>query len=148
MNTNDREMATPEYRFRVLLVEDDPADIFLVKRALEDLKRSGVAHAHLNIATRAEEAFCFLNDSLKSQTVPDLIVLDLRLPGMDGERFLAHLKSLEGLQDIPVFVLAGEITDDMSDRLYQLGASHVQGKLNSVIELAALFERVLPLWFV
>jgi CheY-like chemotaxis protein len=141
-------LQSQELRYRVLLIEDDPADIFLVQRALDGLPQYGLNASRLSIAKGAEEAFRMLQEALDAELIPDLIILDLRLPGMDGFRFLEHLKSLEGLDQIPVFVLAGEISKEDSDRLYKLGAADVQTKLYSADELAGLFEKVLPLWLV
>lgn len=142
------KMQSQDLRFRVLLIEDDPADIFLVQRALDGLPQYGLNKSRLSIAKGAEEAFRLLQEALVDQLLPDLIILDLRLPGMDGFRFLEHLKTLEGLDEIPVFVLAGEISDEDAERLYKLGAADVQSKLYSTDELAKLFEQVLPLWLV
>jgi signal transduction histidine kinase/CheY-like chemotaxis protein len=89
----------------VLVVEDDPATREVVRRALE---RDGWVVTEAENGRRALESL--------SRSVPDLIVLDLMMPEMDGFEFVSELRRLEAGQRIPVVVMtAKEITAE--DRL-------------------------------
>ena len=68
-------MAKP---IEILLVEDSPSDVRLTIEALKEAK----LHNQLHVATDGESAMAFLTDPAKPR--PDLILLDLNLPGMDG----------------------------------------------------------------
>lgn len=83
--------------FQILLVEDDQDDIDLLKYAL---KRNQV-FCEIEIVTTGEKVIPLLQ---AAKTLPDIIVLDLNLPKMDGRDILKALKSDEKLKKIPVMV--------------------------------------------
>src|SRR5687768_12986506 len=87
----------------ILLVEDNPGDVRLAREALKDSKISNVIH----VARDGVEAMDYLhrNGRFASEPAPDLVLLDLNLPRMDGREVLARIKSEETLKRIPVVVL-------------------------------------------
>ena len=89
----------------ILLVEDSQADAAIAMRALKE----GKIRHRLSIATRGEEAWQFLNREGQFRRVPrpDLILLDLNLPGMDGRELLKEIRSHENerLSKTPVVVM-------------------------------------------
>ena len=87
----------------VLLVEDDPGDILMTKEAFEDNKVKN----NLNVVSDGVDAMAFLRKEGKFAAAPnpDLILLDLNLPRMDGREVLAAIKADERLRHIPVVVL-------------------------------------------
>ena len=91
-------------RAELLLIDDNPADVRLVREALSDRVRT----LHLNVARDGEEALSFLHRTGANTTAPrpELIVLDLQLPGANGREVLASIKSDDELRTIPVVVLA------------------------------------------
>jgi CheY-like chemotaxis protein len=107
--------------FRVLLVEDEPADAHLIRLAFEENKVIvNLRHVHDGV-----EAFSFLRReaSYADEAQPDLILLDLNMPRMSGRQFLEKVKQDEALRHIPVVVLT--TSDSESDILasYNLGAA-------------------------
>lgn len=88
----------------ILLVEDDNLDQMEVKRTLE---RKGILH-RLKIAKNGEEALMMLNDKSSEifDGVPDLVLVDLNMPKMNGFEFLEKLRSFDDYKDIKVFVLS------------------------------------------
>ena len=88
----------------ILLVDDNPADVRLVRMALSDYSRT----LHLSVARDAEEALSFLRRTGVNSAAPrpELIVLDLQLPDANGRDLLASIKSDVALRTIPVVVLA------------------------------------------
>jgi CheY-like chemotaxis protein len=101
-------------KLTVLLVEDEPADAHLVRLAFEE----GRVLAELHHVLDGVEAFEFLRRQ-KSHTqapTPDLILLDLNMPRMDGRQFLELIKADAQLHGIPVVVLT--TSDAERDMLY------------------------------
>jgi CheY-like chemotaxis protein len=87
----------------ILLVEDNPADIRLTE---EGLKEAKVAN-NLHPVTNGQDAIDFVDRKGKYADAPrpDLVLLDLKLPGVDGHQVLAHIKDDPDLCTIPVVVL-------------------------------------------
>lgn len=107
--------------FRVLLVEDEPADAHLIRLAFEENK----VIVNLRHVLDGVEAFSFLRceAGYVNEAKPDLILLDLNMPRMGGRQFLEKIKQDEALRHIPVVVLT--TSDSESDILtsYNLGAA-------------------------
>ena len=87
----------------VLLVEDDANDVEMTLRALRGAKLRNDVH----VVRDGAEALDFLQ-----REVPDLILLDLNLPKIDGREVLARIKSDERLRNIPVIVVTGSATEE------------------------------------
>jgi CheY-like chemotaxis protein len=87
----------------VLLVEDDPGDVLMTREAFEDNKVKN----NLSVVSDGVDALAFLRKEGRYADAPnpDLILLDLNLPRMDGREVLAAIKADERLQHIPVVVL-------------------------------------------
>ena len=103
---------------RILLVEDDPGDVLLTKEALEESK---LLH-HLDVVNNGAEALeRLLGDG--PDEVPDLILLDLNLPRVDGREVLARLKADERTASIPIVVLTTSDAEDDVSTSYGLHAN-------------------------
>ena len=105
----------------VLLVEDSPGDVRLTQEAF----RNANPTVHLHVATDGAEAMVFLRHQGAHANAPrpDLILLDLNLPKMDGREVLAHIKQDESLKTIPTIILT--TSDDEVDivKSYKLQAN-------------------------
>lgn len=101
----------------ILLVEDNPDHAILTQRAL---KKSNVANP-VEMANDGQEALDLLFDTAK--VLPMLILLDLKLPKVDGLEVLKRLRANERTHRIPVVILSS--SDDESDRAagYDLGCN-------------------------
>jgi CheY-like chemotaxis protein len=115
-------MTTAEPRIiEVLLVEDDPGDVLLTREAFEHQK---VAN-RLHVVSNGEDAISFLRKegAYTEAPVPDLVLLDLNLPGMHGRDVLAAVKEDPHLQTIPVVVLTTSEAEEDVLRSYRLHAN-------------------------
>ncbi|WSS24681.1 response regulator [Streptomyces sp. NBC_01190] len=116
----------PTRTFSVLLVEDDPADALLVEEALTD---RGVATREIRRAIDGIAALEHLRSPANQR--PDLIVLDLNMPRMNGRELLAVLKDDEELRTIPVVVLTTSATpDDIAGAYSQHANAYVTKPVN------------------
>jgi len=87
----------------ILLVEDNEGDVEIIQGALEE----GVTSCNLSVAKNGREALdrLFKHGKFQYLAAPQLILLDLNMPGMDGNTLLKILKEHERFNTIPVVVL-------------------------------------------
>lgn len=127
----------------VLLVEDNPGDVRLTKEAFAETTVEMTFHT----VTDGEQALSFLgqceSDSVPS---PDLILLDLNLPRVDGFAVLEALKDELELPPIPVFVLTSSEASEDIRKSYQLAANAYLSKPNDPDEFASLVQAVEAFW--
>ena len=105
----------------VLLVEDDPGDVLMTREAFADNKMANVLH----VVTDGVSAMEFLNKRGRhiAAPTPDLMLLDLNLPRMDGREVLALVKGDPRFRQIPVVVLTTSEAEEDVRRSYQLHAN-------------------------
>ena len=106
---------------QVLLVEDSPGDVRLTQEAFRDANQSILLH----VAADGVEAMAFLRreGAHVHAPRPDLILLDLNLPKMDGREVLAHIKEDNNLKTIPTVVLTTSDAESDIVKSYQLQAN-------------------------
>lgn len=105
----------------ILLVEDNPADVRLMREALKDSK----VHNDLHVVGDGVEALAFLRQEgdYFEHPHPDLILLDLNLPKKSGIEVLAEVKMDEQLKRIPVVVLTTSKAEEDVIKSYNLHAN-------------------------
>ena len=110
-----------ERPIEVLLVEDDPGDVMMTREAFQDYK----LHNELHVVSDGAEAMAFLRQEgeYAGRPRPDLVLLDLNLPRMDGRQVLEAIKSDPELASIPVVVLTTSEAEDDVLRSYSLHAN-------------------------
>jgi two-component system response regulator len=133
----------------ILLAEDDPDDRLFTRRALSE---SRVA-TRLTTVENGEELLHYLrhDDNDKDQDgehpPPDLILLDLNMPRMDGREALREMKSDPELRRIPVVVLTTSEADQDVLQSYDLGVNAFMTKPVSFNELAEAMDSLGAFWF-
>ncbi|HET7818307.1 MAG TPA: response regulator, partial [Bacteroidia bacterium] len=107
----------PENTIDILLVEDNPGDIRLTLEALKD----GKINNKIDVVTDGEQAINYLKGKgeFEGKTLPDLILLDLNLPKLNGREVLAVIKADEALMHIPVIILTTSKAEDDILKSYQ-----------------------------
>ena len=128
----------------VLLVEDSPGDVRLTQEAFRDSSLS----IHLHVASDGEEAMDFLNrvGIYSDAPRPDLILLDLNLPRMDGREVLAHIKEDDRLKSIPTVVLTTSEAETDVVRSYRLQANAFLSKPVKVDAFETLLKGIHDFW--
>ncbi|HEY0835511.1 MAG TPA: response regulator [Azospirillum sp.] len=138
----------PDYRaaFHVLLVEDDPADAGLAKRAIKNGKILCEVH-HAKDGVEAMEFLLRQGERFKDAPRPDLILLDLNMPRKDGREVLGELKDSPDLKSIPVVVLTtSEIERDV-EASYLHGANSFITKPMDVQNFFDVISQLGNYWF-
>ena len=131
----------------ILLVEDDPADQKLIKLSLKNQKIANDVYC----AGCGEEALDFLyrRNGFNSDTPrPDLILLDLNMPGMGGKEFLKQIKADEEQKSIPVIILTTSESERDIVETYKLQASGYVHKPVSLEEFKTVMGKIEDYWFV
>jgi chemotaxis family two-component system response regulator Rcp1 len=106
--------------FEILLVEDSPGEVRLIREAFKDAK----VYVRLNVVPDGVAAMSFLRQGDRDTCPrPDLILLDLNLPKMDGRAVLAEIKEDPDLKSIPVVILTNSGADEDVQRSYLLHAN-------------------------
>jgi CheY-like chemotaxis protein len=105
----------------ILLIEDNPGDVRLTRESLKE----GKIHTRLSVVQDGEAALDFLyrRGAHTAAPRPDLILLDLNLPGRSGREVLAQIKADENLRRIPVVVLTSSQAEKDIAESYDLNAN-------------------------
>jgi CheY-like chemotaxis protein len=132
---------------RVLIAEDDPSDVFLLKRAFTLAN----IPATLHFVRDGQEAIDYLggDDPYKDRAVyplPDLMLLDLKMPRLNGFDVLTWLRRQPGLKRLLVTVLTSSDQPDDINRAYDLGANSYLLKPHNSTHLSELVAQVKRYW--
>ncbi len=128
----------------ILLVEDNPGDVRLVKEALKDVKVLN----NLRVAKDGQEALDFLHREGNHTEAPhpDLILLDLNLPKKDGREVLAEIKVDDNLKRIPVVVLTTSKAEEDILKSYNLQANCYITKPVDLDEFIKVVKSIKDFW--
>jgi CheY-like chemotaxis protein len=128
----------------VLLVEDSPGDVRLTQEAF----RQSASPIRLHVAVDGAEALGFLRREGKQFDAPrpDIILLDLNLPKMDGREVLAHIKQDERLKMIPTVILTTSDAEADILRSYELQANCYLTKPVQLDEFETLVKSINDFW--
>jgi CheY-like chemotaxis protein len=110
----------------VLLVEDNPDDVFLIRRVFKQAR----INAHLLVVTDGKQAISYLEGTAEYKDrlvypLPDLIFLDLKLPFLHGFIVLAWIRKQPQLNDMHVVILTSSMEDQDREKAAALGAPYL-----------------------
>ncbi len=128
----------------VLLVEDSPGDVRLTQEAFRDANTS----IHLHVASDGVEAMAFLRreGTHGHAPRPDIILLDLNLPKMDGREVLARIKEDDGLKMIPTVILTTSDAEADIVKCYRLQANCYLKKPVQLDAFESLVKSINDFW--
>ncbi|MCH7734164.1 MAG: response regulator [Chloroflexi bacterium] len=138
-------MSSTEKQIEILLVEDSPGDVRLTQEALADAK----IRNRISVVNDGLEALAFLQQEGQYEGAPrpDLILLDLNMPRMDGRELLAAIKLKDGLKMIPVVVLTTSDADADILKSYELQASCYITKPVDLEQFITVVAGIEEFWF-
>ncbi len=128
----------------ILLVEDNPMDIDLTRRAFARRKLANP----IQVARDGEEALAYLPRWEAGEPPPAVILLDLKLPKVDGLEVLRQLKAHAQFRAIPVVILTTSSEDRDIQTAYQLGANSYIVKPVSFEKFVQVAEQIEVYWCV
>jgi two-component system, chemotaxis family, response regulator Rcp1 len=133
----------PSLPARILIIEDNPSDVFLLRHALDAIGEP----FELTILTDGEKALKFVQEHRLGMHPPDpcVIVLDLHLPKYDGMAVLRAIKRAPALEHIGVLVLSGVVSSEEVQELLKLGIRRHSRKPSSLSEFQALAKEIIAL---
>ena len=128
----------------ILLVEDNPMDIDLTRRAFVRRKLANP----IEVAKDGEAALAWLPRWEAGAPLPIIVLLDLKLPKVDGMEVLRQLKSHPQFQTIPVVVLTSSNEDRDIEAAYKLGANSYITKPVDMDQFVDAIRQLDSYWFV
>ncbi len=131
--------------FEVLIVEDDLDDAYLLKRALNVAAQENQVTLGVTHQVNGMDALGAVARGDLTSRLPDVIVVDLNMPLVDGDRFLDQLRTKLQLGDVPAAVLTTSTEKPVHARALASGANVVFAKPNSQDELIEIARQILAL---
>lgn len=127
----------------ILLIEDNPGDAALMKVAFQESNSA----SSLTVVRDGEEAVHHLEALLQHcERLPNLILLDLNLPKVDGFEVLKHIKATPELRRIPVLILSSSTSPEDTRKAYELHANCYLGKSTSLDGTFDLVRAIEAFW--
>jgi two-component system, chemotaxis family, response regulator Rcp1 len=130
---------------RVLLIEDNPGDVDLIRETLESSKLL----LNISVVVDGEQALDYLlrRGGHSEAEIPDLILMDLNLPKVDGRAVLAQIKRHEPLHGVPVVILTSSDAESDVVQSYGLGANCYITKPVGLAAFQSIVKAIEGFWF-
>lgn len=128
----------------ILLVEDNEGDVEMTKRVFRD----GKSACNISVANDGTEALdcLFKRGQFANTPTPQLILLDINMPGMDGKSFLEIVKQERELKAIPIIMLTSSQSSEDIRECYERHASCYVVKPFNAQEYADTLRRIVDFW--
>lgn len=126
------------YNYNLLLADDDEDDCDFFKEALDEL----VISTALVTVNDGEQLMNFLLKN-SSDSLPDILFLDLNMPRKSGFECLNEIKRIEELKHLPVIIFSTSLNTDIVDLMYEKGAIHYIQKPGEFMQLKKVIENAL-----
>lgn len=104
--------------FNVLMVDDNDADLFLMKKAFKEMPQ-----ANITGKSTPEDALAFIREKLESVEAIDLVIADINLGGSSGDSLLLQIRSDSVLKTLPVIAFSGSNASADVVKMYSSGAN-------------------------
>ena len=129
---------------RMLLVEDSPSDVRLIREAMKEAS----VPVEITVARDGVEAMNLLHKTESEQALrPDLVLLDLNLPRKNGREVLSEVKTSPLLRTIPVLVMTSSRADEDINTAYMLNANGYITKPADLTEYISIVRAIEQFWF-
>jgi CheY-like chemotaxis protein len=142
-------MELPDSTPCILLAEDTDDDVFFARLAV----RQAAILNPLHVVSDGREAIDYLSGDGKYSDrntfpLPSVLILDLKMPRMDGFEVLAWARSQPRFRDLPIIVFSTSALESDLRRAQQLGATAFETKPAGVKNVAAIFQNIHDRWLV
>jgi chemotaxis family two-component system response regulator Rcp1 len=128
----------------MLVVEDSPSDVRLLREALRDSS----VNVQIQWASDLNDAWTHLNQCKgNGGSYPDLIILDLNLPGANGRDLLCQIKADPELRKLPVIIMTSSTDEDDIEAAYRLNANCFIRKPRDLYEYEKVVRGLEEFWF-
>ncbi len=133
-----------EKEVRILLVEDNPGDVLLIKEAFSEILINNI-----DVAIDGQEALDMLlqKEQYQNYQTPDIILLDLNLPKKSGPEVLEVIKNDDNLRNIPVIILTSSQAEIDIVKTYNLHANSYVIKPLDFDDLIRVVKSIRDFWF-
>lgn len=121
-----------------MVAEDNPGDVFLIRRALDE---QGLCY-EMAVATDGEEAIRLVLKAAAGERRIDLILVDLNLPRRDGGEVLSKLRSFARLADVPAILITSSDSPEDRERYLRLGANRFFHKPSDLVHFMEIGKLV------
>lgn len=125
--------------FKLLLADDDEDDFFIIRQAFEEFGRP-YDLVHIKDGKQLLEHLSVISKS--GQQLPDLVLLDVNMPEMDGVQALEHIRSDVSYSGMPVFMYSTSASDDERQTCIRLGANGFFTKAYSYRKILAFVSDI------
>jgi CheY-like chemotaxis protein len=126
---------------RILLVEDNPSDVELILHAFA---KAGIDR-HVHVVYDGAEALAYLAGQ-PGVRIPDVVILDLKLPKVSGLQVLRHLRSIPATTDIPVVIFSSSSEERDVQETRQIGVDMYLVKPVNHEEFKRALGRIIAFW--
>lgn len=127
---------------RIFITDDDPDDLMLIQDAFEESGQTLV----LTLFEGGSSLLAGLTQAAKNDALPQLIILDLNMPGTNGKDVIAELKADKTMRHIPIVVLTTSANESDIEDCYDLGASSYIIKPTRYDELLKIASSLKNYW--
>lgn len=136
--------ATPRPERLIVIVDDDPDDVEFARSALA----TAAPGARIEVVGDGLELLALLDRSVDARRLPDLVLLDLRMPRMDGLEALRRIRAIPTLRRLPVVTMFTTASDeDLVVASYEAGANSYVTKPSSYTDLVRIMGDIVHHWF-
>ena len=125
-------------RFTVLSIEDNEADFVLLKKALETIPDLSLDIVNISDGNTAMD-FLYKRDDFKSAPTPNIIILDINLPSVNGKEILKTIKTDENYKSIPVIIFSTSDYYVDIEETYQL---HANSYITKTFDINELYKKI------
>lgn len=127
---------------RILIIEDDPDDVFLLKRALAGASQNLNRKIESEHVDNGLDAIYLVTKEDLTNKLPNALILDLNMPRLNGIEFLRSLRQSLLLKNIPVFVLTTARAPSIHEEAMRAGADKVYVKPNDAKSLLSIATEI------
>ena len=145
--TNDKSKYMDNWGkpIEILLIEDNEGDILLTAKAFEEAKINN----ELRVCRNGQEGldYLFRRGKYVDAILPDIILLDLNMPGISGQEVLEKIKNTEVINTIPVVILTTSESEKDIQESYQLHANSYIKKPVNFEQFVHIVKQIQSYWF-